>query len=168
MTEKNPKLVLIPFELADLQRGKHILIVESSESKRAVTLNVNIFSIGRHPNSSLVLNDILVSRHHATITWLRYSENDREQDCGYWIIDGKGKKQRSRNGVFVNGTQKSLHRLVSGDVINLGTDIKMTYNYIPNTTENRDFLKYCDSAKPQYSSSNTTNYKDTTIFVKDS
>lgn len=164
MIEKNSKLTLIPFDRADLQRGRHILILESLESRRAVTLNVNVFSIGRHPNNSLVLNDILVSRHHATVAWMEYSENEQTQDRGYWIIDGKGKKQRSRNGISINGKHKFLHRLVSDDVINIGTDIKMTYTYIPDNTETRDFLKYCDAAKPQYSGSKNTNFKDTIVF----
>jgi pSer/pThr/pTyr-binding forkhead associated (FHA) protein len=166
MIEKNSKLTLIPIDRTDLQRGRHILILESSESRRAVALNVNVFSIGRHPNNSLVLNDILISRHHATVAWMEYSENKRLQDRGYWIIDGKGKKQRSRNGLLINGEPKFLHRLVSDDVINLGTNIKITYTYIPDTSETRDFLKYCDTTKPQYSGSKNTNFKDT-IFSLD-
>lgn len=164
MTDKQSKLTLVKINQADLTKGRHILIVESPESRRAVALNVNVFSIGRHPNNNLVLNDKLISRHHATIAWMRYTENGERSDYAYWIIDGKGKRKRSRNGIFVNGEKKLLYRLSSGDVIALGNDIKITYNYIASNTDTHQFLKYCDSAKPPQTSPNDKNYKETMVI----
>ena len=59
MADKKPKLTLIKLNKADLAKGRHVLIVESPESRRAVSLNVNVFSIGRHPNNDLVISDPL-------------------------------------------------------------------------------------------------------------
>jgi pSer/pThr/pTyr-binding forkhead associated (FHA) protein len=165
MVEPKSKLTLVKFNQAELSKGRHILIVESPESRRAVSLNVNVFSLGRHPNNNLVLTDKLASRHHATIAWMRYSENEQKHDYAYWIIDGKGKRKRSRNGIYVNGTKKPLHRLVSGDIITIANEIKITYNYIIHSTETRQFLEYCDNPKPLCNSTKETNYKETIIYT---
>ena len=126
MSEQKPKLTLAQFSEEDLQKGRHILIVESFDSRRAVALNSAVFSIGRHPQNALVINSKMISRHHATVAWLKYTEKSEKSDYCYWIIDGKGKRKRSRNGILVNGEKKSLHRLKSGDVITIGIDTKIS------------------------------------------
>lgn len=164
MANGKPKLTLVKFNKADLIKGKHILIVESQDSRRALALNRAVFSIGRHPQNSLVINGNLVSRHHATIAWLQYSTNSGQKDHCYWIIDGKGKRQRSRNGISINGTKKSLHRLQSGDIITIGTEIKITYNYIAYSTDNNVFLSYCDNNKTSYQPKHEKNYQETIVM----
>lgn len=161
MSEQKHKLTLASFNNNNILEGRHILIVESSDSRRAVALNSSVFSIGRHPQNSLVINSNMISRHHATIAWLEYTSRTEKLDHCYWIIDGKGKRQRSRNGIFINGEKKSLHRLKSGDVITIGTDTRITYNYIINTKETQSFLKYCSSEKAQYRATQDVNYKET-------
>ncbi len=167
MTNKKSKLSLVKFNKDNLAKGRHILIVESLDSRRAVALNTTVFSIGRHPHNALVLNSHMVSRHHATVAWLKYtdksSDSSRSDYC-YWIIDGKGKRKRSRNGISINGTKKSLHRLKSGDLITIGKEIKLTYNYISYSTETRDFIQYCDSEKPQYHSQKDHSYSETMVM----
>ena len=169
MSEKKPKLTLAQFDEHSHLQGRHILIVESSDSRRAVALNSGVFSVGRHPQNSLVINSKLVSRHHATIAWLKYTEKSSKTDYCYWIIDGKGKRKRSRNGICINGEKKSLHRLQSGDVITIGTETKITYSYIPSTRETQSFLKYCSSEKTEYksNSSQNINYKETTVVSQE-
>lgn len=167
MTNKTSKLSLVKFNKANLTKGRHILIVESLESRRAVALNATVFSIGRHPNNALVLTNHMVSRHHATVAWLKYTEkskNDQRNDYCYWIIDGKGKSKRSRNGISINGEKKSLHRLKSGDLITIGKEIKITYNYISYSSETRDFIDYCDSEKPQYYAPKNDSHQDTMVI----
>ncbi|BAZ46753.1 hypothetical protein NIES4102_37930 [Chondrocystis sp. NIES-4102] len=166
MTAQKPKLTLVKLNQADLARGRHVLIVESPESRRAVSMNNNVYTIGRHPQNDLIINDALASRHHATVAWMRYTEGGEKIDYAYWIIDGKGKRQRSRNGITVNGKKKSLHRLVSGDIVLIGNDIKITYNYIAYNTDNSQFLNYCNTAKATYKSNleDAKYYKDTIIL----
>lgn len=163
MADKKSKLTLVKFNKTDLSKGRHVLIVESPESKRAVSLNVSVFSMGRHPNNDLVISNRLASRHHATIAWMKYSEGENRQDFAYWIIDGKGKRKRSRNGIYINGKKKSLHRLKNGDEIAIGDDVKINYSYIAYTKDNQEFLEYCDHAKPQYSTPRDVSYSDTII-----
>ena len=168
MADQKPKLTLVKLNKADLAKGRHVLIVESPESRRAVSLNVSVFSIGRHPNNDLVISDPLASRHHATVAWMRYAEGTRS-DYAYWIIDGKGKRKKSRNGISVNGTKKPLHRLVSGDVIRIGNGIKILYNYIAYSTDNNQFLNYCSGDRAEYKPifSDKKSYKDT-VVIEDS
>lgn len=161
MAAEKSRLTLVNFNKADSPKGRHILIVESPESKRAVALKTSVFSIGRHPNNALMVVDKLVSRHHATIAWMKYKGRSGRIDYAYWIIDGKGKRQRSTNGILVNGEKKTLHRLKSGDVIGVGQNIKITYNYIAYTTETNGFIDYCDKQKTQYASKKKLNYEDT-------
>lgn len=167
MIEGKAKLSLAKLSDSDQQAGRHILIVESSDSRRAVALNRNVFSVGRHPQNSLVINDKLASRHHATIAWLQYAENLDRKDYCYWIIDGKGKRKRSKNGILINGEKKSLHRLKSGDIITIGVDTKITYNYIKSTTETQSFLKYCGRDKAEYRSKQKLSYKETTSMGRE-
>ncbi|MDJ0568575.1 MAG: FHA domain-containing protein [Pleurocapsa sp. MO_192.B19] len=166
MADQKSKLTLVELNKADLARGRHVLIVESPESRRAVSLNVNVFSIGRHPNNDLVINDRLASRHHATVAWMRYTEEGHKSDYSYWIIDGKGKRKRSRNGISINGNKKSLHRLTSGDIIIIGSNIKISYSYIAYSTDTSQFLNYCGSERTEYKPifSNEKAYKDTAII----
>ena len=167
MAENKSKLTLVKLNKADLAKGRHVLIVESPESRRAVSLNSHVFSVGRHPHNDLVINDPLASRHHATVAWMRYSEEEGNRvDYSYWIIDGKGKRKKSRNGIFVNGTKKSLHRLVSGDIIKIGSGIKISYNYVTYTTDSSQFLNYCDRDRTEYkaASSKEKSYKETVVI----
>ncbi len=165
MADQKSKLTLVQLNKADLAKGRHVLIVESPESRRAVSLNVNVFSIGRHPNNDLVISDQLASRHHATVAWMRYSEGTDKVDYSYWIIDGKGKRKRSRNGIYINGKQKSLHRLVSGDSINIGESIKISYSYITYSTDNSQFLNYCNTERPVVKSTpNQKSYQETVVI----
>ena len=165
MTDNHPKLTLVNINKADLAKGKHVLIVQSPETSRAVSLNVNVFSIGRHPNNDLIISDALASRHHATVAWMRYTEGDNS-DYSYWIIDGKGKRKKSTNGVYINGQKKSLHRLTSGDIIKIGNNIKMSYSYIPYSTDNSQFLDYCDGGSSKYKPivNKDKSYKETVVI----
>ena len=166
MADNKSKLTLVKLNKADLAKGRHVLIVESPESRRAVSLNVNVFSIGRHPHNDLVISDRLASRHHATVAWMRYSEGIDKTDYSYWIIDGKGKRKRSRNGIYINGQKKSLHRLNSGDIVKIGDHIKITYNYITYSTDSSQFLNYCSNEKTAFKpiSDNQKSYKETIVI----
>jgi pSer/pThr/pTyr-binding forkhead associated (FHA) protein len=165
MADNKSKLTLVKLNKADLAKGRHVLIVESPESRRAVALNVNVFSIGRHPHNDLVISDQLASRHHATVAWMRYSEGTDKVDYSYWIIDGKGKRQRSRNGIYINDKKKSLHRLTSGDIVWIGDNIKISYNYITYSTDSSQFLNYCSEAKTPLQSSVQTSKSDKETMV---
>ena len=163
MAEKKSRLTLVELNKADIAKGRHVLIVESPESRRAVSLNANVFSIGRHPHNDLALGDRLVSRHHATVAWMKYSQG-ADIDYSYWLIDGKGKRKRSRNGIYVNGKKKTLHRLTSGDTIKIGDNIRITYSYITYSTNTNYIFNHCNDAKVPLKTINRKSYKDTVVI----
>lgn len=70
------------------------------------TLGEHIVSIGRRPESNIVLADPNVSRSHAEI---------RPQGDGFLLVD-----LGSTNGTKVNGVRVSQHMLVDGDEIAFG------------------------------------------------
>ena len=164
MSEQKSKLTLSQFSTQNHSEGRHILIIEATVSRRALVLSDTVFSIGRHPQNSLVIDSKMISRHHATIAWLKYTDKSGKDDYCYWVIDGKGKRQRSRNGISVNGEQKLLHRLESGDVINLGSETKITYSYIQNNSETQTFLKYSGDEKAEYKSQAEDSFSKTTVI----
>lgn len=64
-------------------------------------------TIGRHPDSVIMLDDAFVSAHHAQIS---------REDDGWWITD-----LSTKNGTFVNGAPiKAPTRLKRGDVLRFG------------------------------------------------
>ena len=62
--------------------------------------------LGRNPKSTIFLNDMTVSRNHASILF----------EQGEWIIRDNG----SFNGVWVNNNNIETKVLQSGDIIQLG------------------------------------------------
>ena len=63
-------------------------------------------TIGRSPSSDIFLDDVTVSRSHATI---------EKSDSGFTFTDAG-----SLNGSYINNVQTSLHHLVTGDEIQIG------------------------------------------------
>ncbi|ELS04679.1 FHA domain-containing protein [Xenococcus sp. PCC 7305] len=135
------KITLAKITKFDFTKGRPVLIVEFPGFKKSFSLNKEVFSIGRHPNNSLVLEDKQVSRCHATIAWLKYQDHHSNWQRDYWIIDGKGKQQRSSNGIFINETKKSHHRLRNGDIITIGHNVAITYRFVAYNTQNNNMLK---------------------------
>ena len=75
-------------------RGARFLITEEGAS------------IGRAPSSDIFLDDVTVSRSHATI---------EKSDSGFIFTDAG-----SLNGSYINNVQTSSHHLVTGDEIQIG------------------------------------------------
>jgi pSer/pThr/pTyr-binding forkhead associated (FHA) protein len=71
---------------------------------------------GRHPDASVFLDDITVSRCHAEFRWL---------DGEYWVVD-----VGSLNGTYVNRVQIQSRPLSSGDEIQIGK-FRLTFTCQP-------------------------------------
>jgi hypothetical protein len=74
-------------------------------------------TIGRAPASDIFLDDVTVSRTHATI----------KREDGSFIFTDSG----SLNGSYINNQQSSTHRLKNGDEIQIG---KFHMLFISNTS----------------------------------
>ena len=87
---------------------EYTLRVETAEgSVSTVPLSRLPFGIGRDQDNDLVLDDLLVSRHHAFL---------RRTPDGLAVVDN-----RSRNGIHLNGKKITGPQLVRpGDTIGIG------------------------------------------------
>lgn len=91
------------------------LLVEGGPGKgREIPLSQELLTIGRLDENDVVIDDRLISRHHAQI----------ERERGQYTLRDRG----SRNGTFVNGQRISVpHVLRDGDEIQIGLDFKALY-----------------------------------------
>ena len=81
-------------------------IVRGPQTGVELVLKPGTLTIGRDPHSDIFLNDMTVSRHHATV------EIDDEKAI---IID-----ENSFNGIWVNNKSVDRRVLADGDIIQIG------------------------------------------------
>jgi pSer/pThr/pTyr-binding forkhead associated (FHA) protein len=85
----------------------YIIIREGKEPGRTYELRKDRLSIGRSRESDIFLEDLAVSRLHASIY---------RDDSGSYIL----RDENSANGTSVNGQRISEHRLNEGDEVQVG------------------------------------------------
>lgn len=84
----------------------NLLVLRGLQKGSKYALGDEKITLGRDPKCTIFLNDMTVSRHHATIVF----------DSGSHIIKDEG----SFNGVWINNKNYNEKALKSGDVIQLG------------------------------------------------
>ena len=93
--------------LRELAPGQAALIVRRGPAAGTkFTLDGEVVTVGRHPQSDIFLNDITVSRRHAELH--RSGERYTVQDLG------------SLNGTYVNRSRVDQSKLASGDELQIG------------------------------------------------
>ncbi len=102
----------LPAQVAEAVASPHApnsvgILEEQENDKNRYLVSTDLFSIGRHSDNDLTLNDPSISRHHATI--------ERRKDGSFAITD-----LESMNGIFVNNRQHKRTVLRDGDLIELG------------------------------------------------
>jgi len=110
--------------MSNLQPVHHILVIEEPQSRRIIALEKYTYSLGRHSSNDLLLHSKLVSRKHATLI----RKEDGDNGYCFWLIDGDGQGNRSNNGIHVNGRKILEGKLNDGDVIQLGSEVKISYH----------------------------------------
>ncbi len=86
------------------------LVVAAGKASAAVAdLSRGLVTIGRHPSSTLVVYDALVSDQHAQVGYQN----------GFWVVIDLG----SRNGTFLNGVRIQRQALRPGDRIQVGQTV---------------------------------------------
>ena len=97
-------------ELGDLSDGSAALVVRKGPLEGVrfdlVARDGQVISVGRSPESSIFLDDVTVSRKHATIA----------RNQGQWQISDTG----SLNGTYVNRDRVSTSSLNNGDELQIG------------------------------------------------
>jgi pSer/pThr/pTyr-binding forkhead associated (FHA) protein len=96
-----------------LQEGAS-LVIRSGGGRAGETyaLRADRISVGRHPDSTIFLDDVTVSRNHAVV----------EREGGAWYIADEG----SLNGTYVNRRRVERQLLTDGDELQIGK-YKLTF-----------------------------------------
>lgn len=94
-------------DLADIPTGEAILVVRGGDGEGdRYPLRTQVTTIGRHPESDVVLDDITVSRRHSEV---------RLVDGRYVVTDAG-----SLNGTYVNQSRVDSAALHQGDEVQVG------------------------------------------------
>lgn len=98
----------------DLPEGTQAMLVVRQGPKRGtrIALDNDEVTIGRHPGSDIFLDDVTVSRHHATI---------RRAERSFQVLDAG-----SLNGTYVNQSRVDEAELNDGDELQIGK-FKLVY-----------------------------------------
>lgn len=97
----------MPEEQFDQAATAYLVMKQGPHMGKRVELWKNVTTIGRSRECDIFLEDLAVSRLHATIRQL--------PDGGYEIED-----HRSATGTFVNGMPITRYHLLEGDVVQIG------------------------------------------------
>ncbi len=132
------------FEIPESARmyPEFALAIHDKHMPRSYILRDNIYTIGRDSINSIQIPNRYVSRRHAYL--IRVPKRDGSSGFTYCLVDGNRKGKTSRNGVFVNGQQANTYYLKTGDLINLGPEIK-AYFFIVSPINSSGFSVSSDS-----------------------
>ena len=106
------------------QQFEHMIVIKDRKGERIISLDAEIYTIGRSSISNIIIYDRDVSRCHATLV----KQNSlKEAKTFFWLIDGNLNRNRSTNGLFVNKKLTLSRQLQIGDLISLGKKSTIKY-----------------------------------------
>jgi pSer/pThr/pTyr-binding forkhead associated (FHA) protein len=105
---------LKPVDVTDVAAQSGALVIRSGGGRvgQSFPMTGEKMTIGRSPETSVFLDDVTVSREHATLV----------RRGGEWFLDDSG----SLNGTYVNRQRVDSHRLQDGDELQIGK-FKLTF-----------------------------------------
>ena len=105
---------LKPVDVTDVAAQSGALVIRSGGGRvgQSFPLTGEKMTIGRSPETEIFLDDVTVSREHATLV----------RRGGDWYLDDSG----SLNGTYVNRQRVDSHRLEDGDELQIGK-FKLTF-----------------------------------------
>jgi pSer/pThr/pTyr-binding forkhead associated (FHA) protein len=105
---------LKPVDVGDVAAQSGALVVRSGGGRvgQSFPMSGEKMTIGRSPETDVFLDDVTVSREHATLV----------RRGGDWFLDDSG----SLNGTYVNRQRVDSHRLADGDELQIGK-FKLTF-----------------------------------------
>lgn len=124
--------------MSNCSQSEQILLIEDLRGKRIFSLKKPWYSLGRAAQNFIVIRDRQVSRYHAT---LLLKKDLALPGYDYWIIDGDFQGNKSTNGLFIQGTYRSVHQLKNRDLIFLGERVKLRYYKFPNSRKSQLLMK---------------------------
>ena len=105
---------LKPVDVGDVAAQSGALVVRSGGGRvgQSFPMTGEKMTIGRSPETDVFLDDVTVSREHASLV----------RRGGDWYLDDAG----SLNGTYVNRQRVDSHRLADGDELQIGK-FKLTF-----------------------------------------
>jgi pSer/pThr/pTyr-binding forkhead associated (FHA) protein len=105
---------LKPVDVGDVAAQSGALVIRSGGGRvgQSFPMTGEKMTIGRSPETDVFLDDVTVSREHATLV----------RRGGEWYLDDSG----SLNGTYVNRQRVDSHRLADGDELQIGK-FKLTF-----------------------------------------
>ncbi len=105
---------LKPVDVGDVAAQSGALVIRSGGGRvgQSFPMTGEKMTIGRSPETDVFLDDVTVSREHATLV----------RRGGDWYLDDSG----SLNGTYVNRQRVDSHRLQDGDELQIGK-FKLTF-----------------------------------------
>jgi pSer/pThr/pTyr-binding forkhead associated (FHA) protein len=105
---------LKPVDVTDVAAQSGALVIRSGGGRvgQSFPMTGEKMTIGRSPETDVFLDDVTVSREHATLV----------RRGGEWFLDDSG----SLNGTYVNRQRVDSHRLADGDELQIGK-FKLTF-----------------------------------------
>ena len=105
---------LKPVDVGDVAAQSGALVIRSGGGRvgQSFPMTGEKMTIGRSPETDVFLDDVTVSREHATVV----------RRGGDWYLDDSG----SLNGTYVNRQRVDSHRLADGDELQIGK-FKLTF-----------------------------------------
>jgi len=105
---------LKPVDVGDVAAQSGALVVRSGGGRvgQSFPMTGEKMTIGRSPETDVFLDDVTVSREHATLV----------RRGGAWYLDDSG----SLNGTYVNRQRVDSHKLADGDELQIGK-FKLTF-----------------------------------------
>ena len=105
---------LKPVDVGDVAAQSGALVVRYGGGRvgQSFPITGEKMTIGRSPEAGVFLDDVTVSREHATLV----------RRGGDWFLDDSG----SLNGTYVNRQRVDSHRLADGDELQIGK-FKLTF-----------------------------------------
>jgi pSer/pThr/pTyr-binding forkhead associated (FHA) protein len=105
---------LKPVDVGDVAAQSGALVIRSGGGRvgQSFPMTGEKMTIGRSPETDVFLDDVTVSREHATLV----------RRGGEWFLDDSG----SLNGTYVNRQRVDSHRLADGDELQIGK-FKLTF-----------------------------------------
>lgn len=119
--------------MSNFPQFRHVLVIEDQKARRIISLEEQVYSIGRESTNEIVIYDRVVSRHHATLLKIKKTPNG-DHYC-YRIVDGDLEGNHSTNGIFINGNSQENYDLKHGDVISFGGKARASYYILSNSLD---------------------------------
>ncbi|MEM1369219.1 MAG: FHA domain-containing protein [Cyanobacteria bacterium P01_H01_bin.15] len=140
------------------------IILKQDNAYKFYQLEQPMITIGRHPLCNIVLDDINLSRKHATLIRERFG---KKLEATYRIFDGDGCGKKSKNGIYIAQERVESFYLHTGLIVRLTPDIVFKYFADPQKAETTldELYGYdADSLEKQVLVPDTGNLKSTCVF----